>query len=169
MQLCSTKIQKTALYCLLFHNFSPYSQPFCGLDWLCWTQCANTGIKPNGSRAQKHYPALWWAPGPAHPAHISHGRAAISSLAFLLSVRALMRAEPDGPDAQMPFPITSHSHTRHSWCYVRNPMWSQISRVWGTDQTPFSVTLNLLHFVISSSSDALININVRPFATDESV
>lgn len=76
-QLGSTKIQKTALCCLLFHKSFPYSLPFCGLDWLCYTQCANVQEKPNGSHAQKHYPALWWARGPAHPVHISHRRPTI--------------------------------------------------------------------------------------------
>lgn len=26
---------------------------------LCYTQCASIQVKPNGSPAQKHYPALW--------------------------------------------------------------------------------------------------------------
>lgn len=45
-QLCFTKIPKPALYCLLFHDLFPYSLPsFCGLDWLCYTQCANVQEK----------------------------------------------------------------------------------------------------------------------------
>lgn len=78
-QLDSTKIQKPAQYCLLFHKFFPYSLPLCGLDWLCSTHCASIQAEPNRSPAQKHYPALWWEPGPAHPVHISYCRPTISS------------------------------------------------------------------------------------------
>lgn len=92
------KSQKTALCCLLFHKFFPYSLPFCGLDWLCYTQCANIQPKPNGNPAQKHYPALWWAPGPAHPVHISHRRATISP-ASLGSVCAVTLDESRGRPA----------------------------------------------------------------------
>lgn len=86
-QLDSTKIQKPAQYCLLFHKFFPYSLPFCGLDWLCSTHCASIQAEPNRSPAQKHYPALWWEPGPAHPVHISHRRPTISPPVRVQSLR----------------------------------------------------------------------------------
>lgn len=38
-QLSSTKIQKAALCCFLFHKLFPYSLPFCGFDWLGYKVC----------------------------------------------------------------------------------------------------------------------------------
>lgn len=116
-QLRSTKPQKTAQCCLLFHRFLPCLLPFCGSDWLCCTLCANIQEKPNGSPAQKHYPALWWAPGPAHPVHNSHRRPTISA-ATLLCVWSqwweswqACRRTGHGVNALMACPITSNTHT----------------------------------------------------------
>lgn len=148
-QLGSTKIQKPALCCLLFHKFFPYPLPFCGLDWLCYSHCANVQEKPNGSPAQKHYSALWWAPGPAHPVHISHLRPTVCPALCVCSHTDESRGRAAGRQVavKMPCPITSNVHTRQQRSHPPGMMWCFKSALitknclQRSDQAPLSLFL----------------------------